>query len=765
MFRRRWVRRALVGSLVGLALLVVAVFADRSFTRQAGERRYEAVVAHLDATDPRWRYDEIDADRVALPDDRNGALLVPKFRAAVAGPLYDTRQRPGADSEKRVPPNYVLDDDTYEALDRTVADSRAALAVALEFADRPKGLRRYDLPLIPFTTPLPDVQETRGVVVLLDLAAEREGRDGRGGAALRYVQPMVNAARSLDGEPFLISALVRMACDRMAAKRVERTLGLAVPRGRLAAVQSLLAQEADADLFWYALRGERAVLDRMLTSLRTGAITLRDLAQIGSGAPLSTEATLDARARQWVYEPHLANDHATFLELLAEAYEARHQPEHEQRAALAAIEGRFRGLPFGARLTRLLTPSFHKPHDASLRVKAHLRCAVAGIAAERFRLARGRWPNGLDEIPQDILPAVPRDPFDGKPLKYARSDDGVTVYSVGLDGQDDGGTIRDDLPAGEPGQDVGFRLYDPDRRGLPALPSPPGPHAVFLAPDGEPDPADESFSQLGPEPRELEGEGRNPDQPVRAPPVEIIGHRGAAYDAPENTLAAMRTGWAQGADAVEFDLYLSKDGKIVVIHDKDTRRVAGVDRPVVGQTFDELRRFDVGKWKGPKFAGERIPTLTEILATVPAGKRAFIEVKCGPEIVPELKRDLAAAKLRPEQTAVISFSADVVAAVKKERADLKAYWLVGFGNPKKRPKKIPTPEEVIARAREIQADGLDLSADAELTPKYVKAATAAGLPVYVWTVNDPALAKQMIEAGVAGITTDRPGWLREQLRK
>ena len=112
---------------------------------------------------------------------------------------------------------------------------------------------------------------------------------------------------------------------------------------------------------------------------------------------------------------------------------------------------------------------------------------------------------------------------------------------------------------------------------------------------------------------------------------------------------------SRGADAAEFDVYLSKDGKIVVIHDKDTKRTAGVDKSVVGKTLEELRLLDVGSWKNAKYAGERIPTLVEVLATVPSGKRVFIEVKCGPEIVPELKRDIARAKLKPEQTAIISF--------------------------------------------------------------------------------------------------------------
>src|SRR5215218_7394628 len=85
------------------------------------------------------------------------------------------------------------------------------------------------------------------------------------------------------------------------------------------------------------------------------------------------------------------------------------------------------------------------------------------------------------------------------------------------------------------------------------------------------------------------------------PAVEIVGHRGASFDAPENTLASVKLAWEQKADAAEFDVFLSKDGKIVVIHDANTKRVAGVDKPVVQQTLEELRTLDVGKWKNPKF--------------------------------------------------------------------------------------------------------------------------------------------------------------------
>ncbi|MCI0682047.1 MAG: glycerophosphodiester phosphodiesterase [Gemmataceae bacterium] len=244
-------------------------------------------------------------------------------------------------------------------------------------------------------------------------------------------------------------------------------------------------------------------------------------------------------------------------------------------------------------------------------------------------------------------------------------------------------------------------------------------------------------------------------------PVEIIAHRGASHDAPENTVAALKLAWDQRADAGEFDVMLSKDGRIVAIHDADTKRVAGVDRKVVDQTLDELRRLDVGAWKGKKFAGERIPTLDEMLATVPPGKRVFIEVKCGPEIMPELDRVLRASRLKPEQVVVISFHADVVAASKKARPDLEACWVVSLKPAKG--KKLPTGEELIATAAAIRADGLDLSASKALDETFARKVKKARLKLYVWTVNELPLARRMIEIGVDGITTDRPAWLREEL--
>jgi glycerophosphoryl diester phosphodiesterase len=251
--------------------------------------------------------------------------------------------------------------------------------------------------------------------------------------------------------------------------------------------------------------------------------------------------------------------------------------------------------------------------------------------------------------------------------------------------------------------------------------------------------------------------------PVAAEPkaVEIIAHRGASHDAPENTVAAFKLAWEQKADGAELDIHLTKDGKIVVIHDTSTKRTTGTDWKVAERTLAELRTLDAGKWKGPRYAAEKLPTLDEMLATTPPDSKVFIEVKCGPEIVGELLRLLKAAGLKPEQTPVISFNANVVAAVKKARPDLPASWLVSL---KKKSEETKTVEKLIAKAREIQADGLDVSATDVVDRAFAEKVKAAGLRLDVWTVDDPAVAKRL--AGfVDGITTNRPLWLREQLAR
>ena len=245
--------------------------------------------------------------------------------------------------------------------------------------------------------------------------------------------------------------------------------------------------------------------------------------------------------------------------------------------------------------------------------------------------------------------------------------------------------------------------------------------------------------------------------------VEWVAHRGESFLAPENTMAAINLGWKLGADAVEFDVHLTRDGRLAVVHDKDMKRTSGQKLVVAESTLAELQALDVGRWKGEQFAGERVPTIEQVLATVPEGKRLFIEVKVGPEAVPPLVEAVRRSGKKPEQLVVISFNADTIELAKKKLPELKMYYLAGQKQDEKTGKWTPPLDEVLRTAKRIKADGVDVQAKPTFDAAFVRKARDAGFEVHAWTVDEPDLARQLVALGVDGITSNRPTWLREQV--
>ncbi len=240
---------------------------------------------------------------------------------------------------------------------------------------------------------------------------------------------------------------------------------------------------------------------------------------------------------------------------------------------------------------------------------------------------------------------------------------------------------------------------------------------------------------------------------------DIVAHRGASHTAPENTLAAFHLAWKQGADAIEGDFRLTKDGHIVCVHDEDFKRTANLAKNVHTLSLAEVQRLDVGSWKGPKFKGEPVPTLDEVLAIVPKGKRLFLEIKCGPEIIPALKKSV----LKPEQVVFISFGKDVITQCRQHFPDFKAHWLTSYKeNTLGRMK--PSRKDVFNTLAETKSSGLDTNANIDqVTAEFVKQLRQGGYEFHCWTVDDLALAKHFRQLKVDSITTNRPGWLRAQL--
>jgi glycerophosphoryl diester phosphodiesterase len=244
-----------------------------------------------------------------------------------------------------------------------------------------------------------------------------------------------------------------------------------------------------------------------------------------------------------------------------------------------------------------------------------------------------------------------------------------------------------------------------------------------------------------------------------AVPPLLFAHRGASGEAPENTLEAFRLAWVQGADGIECDVHRTRDGRLVCIHDADTRRTTGVKRRVAASTWAQLRALDAGVWKGARWAGARIPLLEEVLGVLPRGKRIQVEVKAGVGCVPRLVALLRAVPAYRKRVIVIAFETDVVRAVKRAAPELTVLWLTAYS--RRGLRWHPTTEAMLATLRACGADGVGSQAHGALTAARVTALRAAGFAVTAWTVDRVSTARRLAALGIDGIATNWPGHLRD----
>ena len=241
--------------------------------------------------------------------------------------------------------------------------------------------------------------------------------------------------------------------------------------------------------------------------------------------------------------------------------------------------------------------------------------------------------------------------------------------------------------------------------------------------------------------------------------LNIIAHRGASYRAPENTLAAVNLAWKLGADVVEVDVHLTRDRKIMVMHDDSTGRTAGFHLIIREAVSSNLRKLDVGAWKSSAYTGEKIPFLEEVLAVIPEGKCLLVEIKSDREIIPVLEKIIEASG-KKSRIAVISFSYKVVARMKEVMPNIPVHWLCTYTEHKTLTSF--DHEDTVEALLTSGFDGLDIRYRG-LTGDVVTTVKSAGLKLYTWTINDLHEALRARELGVDGITTDHPSLLRELL--
>jgi len=240
--------------------------------------------------------------------------------------------------------------------------------------------------------------------------------------------------------------------------------------------------------------------------------------------------------------------------------------------------------------------------------------------------------------------------------------------------------------------------------------------------------------------------------------VEVIGHRGASTEAPENTLAANNLAFQQKADGIEVDVRLTKDNRLVCMHDKSAFRTAGKKNLIKESTLKQLKSLDVGKWKGEKWSGEAIPSLHEVLSEMPLDKKIFIDVKEGIETIDPLIKDIQKNKLDPKYISIISFHQEVVKRVKQAMESLTVNFLIAFSSPKEF-----LDEEVLLKLLEFNLDGVGAENHSRLSRNFVELISERNKKVHVWTVDDINQAKKYKEMGLSSITTNVPGLIKSAL--
>jgi glycerophosphoryl diester phosphodiesterase len=228
--------------------------------------------------------------------------------------------------------------------------------------------------------------------------------------------------------------------------------------------------------------------------------------------------------------------------------------------------------------------------------------------------------------------------------------------------------------------------------------------------------------------------------------VLVIAHRGASGHAPENTLAAFRRAVALGATFIETDLRLSRDAQFVAIHDDTLERTTnGHGRPEEHSLAD-LRKLDAGSWFGSEYAGERIPTLSDILEFARKHDVVFyLELKRGGTWGAEHALIGALRQAGEIQRAVVmSFDPHVLESLHRSEATLMLALLHdGTLND-------PFGDAAACGVRQIAVRG-DL-----VTPAFLAEARRRDLQVVCWTVNNPAHMRALIAAGAQGIISDYP---------
>jgi hypothetical protein len=277
-------------------------------------------------------------------------------------------------------------------------------------------------------TTVSHLQETKECAYLLETAVIFYSDKGDTGTALGYFRDGSRLAHSLAGKPHLISYLVRTSCIVISLSGLERTLSVTeFSDGQLRQMDEMLSRTRESLDMTDGLVAERAEVINVFQDPSLGEEIWQGMEEVTNlmKIPVIGKTGL-----------------IDYLDYMADCMEALKLSGIQQIVRLHEIEKEMENQSVLHVVGKAMAPSIARIAEIDLQRRSHIDLARTALAIERYRLAKGELPGGLEELVVEYMEAVPIDPFDGKPIKYKRAERGYLLYSVGMDGKDDGGKER-----------------------------------------------------------------------------------------------------------------------------------------------------------------------------------------------------------------------------------------------------------------------------------------------------------------------------------
>lgn len=458
---KKWLRRFRRLAIWSLVAVIALILGVNVVMRIIGGRELGQAVEQADAADPGWHWDELNFRKPSIPDAENACstMLELADRLSHHGPTMS----PVLEEIDTLEPTVKLSDDQAKRLHACLQ----SLPLARDDVRILRRLTRADWPAISAdeaTNGDDRWKRPRRLTAWCKLQVFEDCADNQADSALEAVDLLFDGARSYGDDSMLLHFLVRVAQDRIGIQCLERCLAQfqRIPVESLRRTRERLNEEANRLNLSSAMRRERAWLFHLTELVAEGSSA--QVLKLASGKDTSV-SSFDPINGIWRWEirGYLRHNQALTLDLMNKAVENSKQPvdrlleknkqlEHETKITKAIN-------PIWNGIGTLPIPMAVKVTEAYLRVIGELRCAQLALATEEFRIRRDRWPESLQEMEKDLNLTIPNDPFDGKPLRYAKREDGVTIYTIGPNEKDNGGNLPKNADEWKD-LDYGFRLWD-----------------------------------------------------------------------------------------------------------------------------------------------------------------------------------------------------------------------------------------------------------------------------------------------------------------